>query len=307
MDVHVRFSIAVCLIAACGGPAAHTAPTAPAAPTSAPPAAPPIAPAASSAPAVDECHVPTLDEVLACATLDSPAPAADPVAEFDAARAALPNTRGARARPADPDDALSERPLTPLEADLARLARQLLCLRGNVRPWANVTPAFALARILYDANHFSEAAPLFDAVTRDAPAGDLGVGAANLALDCVNLEMRRDRGCWLPTFRAWTIDYARVLACGTPAAPREMCATLETLRCNAIRGDAETTENLGDRQRASALYESIYTNHCCGARCDEVLYNASVLANSAGDTARALSLRNELRRAYPQSALNARP
>ena len=76
---------------------------------------------------------------------------------------------------------------------------------------------------------------------------------------------------------------------------------------DATAGDIIITERVPDwLPQASALYESIHTTHC-GARADEALYNASVLANRAGDTARALALRTELRRAYPQSALNARP
>ncbi len=274
-------------------------------------AAPAPEPTASArAPADATCDLMPLTEVLGCGALEGATPAGGWDAEVTDAVAAARGGADARRRAPPAGVTSAERPLEPAEERAVRAGRHVLC--AAPRPWPDEAVPYAIARVFYDAHHFREAAPLFDAVLRDAPRHELAEYAANLALDSANVRGTQVReagggeGACLDTLGAWTRDYAALFACGSAGAPSELCETLERIRCELVRKDADASARDGDPAAASAAYESVYTTRCRD-RVDEALYNAAVLAERARDPARARRLREQLRAAYPQSPLVARP
>lgn len=261
----------------------------------------------------DPCRVLDVAAVLACSALDGAAPANgwdEEIRDASAAVSAARQRRAAARRGGGADFTMAARELGPDEQRVLNAGRHLLCAASQ--PWADSAVAYAVARAFYEANHFREAAALFDAIVRDLPRGEHAEYAANLALDSVNIQhtqardAQRDPSVCFETLRTWTGEYATTFGCDAAAAPAEICETLARLRCDIVGREAERNVREGDLALASRLYESIHTTHC-GDRGDEALHNAAELAERAGDAPRAGRLRQQLRDAYPQSALVVPP
>jgi len=150
------------------------------------------------------------------------------------------------------------------------------------------------ARIFYEANQWAEAARGFcDALERPHPT-ELSLYAAELLLDCLNalgwydeLERAAER------YRAWP----------ELAKDRSFVEICDRIRAGLWRMHAERLDHEERFAESAALYLRIADRFKSDPRLDEILYNAAVSFDRAGDAAAAAAARKRLIKIKPDSPL----
>ncbi len=194
---------------------------------------------------------------------------------------------------------VTPRPLTPGEGGLVGRARELLCAHPDRADVASLR--YRLARFFHDAHHYDEAALRFEVVAREHSDQEVGVFAAALWLDALNVIATRGetpRGeCGVALEDA--IAPLRELYCADPArggAHEGFCDTLETMRCRVARARAERLAADGEHEGAAVEYLRQATE-CAPA--DELLYNAAIHFDRSHQAGRALATRRQLIAEHP--------
>jgi hypothetical protein len=234
-------SIALWLLIGCGGPARPShEPTARAQPAvddgverqgavSTPGAPTASAPVATTRATEATCLDAGDEETLRCDAAPAPARPLDQVlADLDA-RAAAQSSSARRGPGAEDEHA--PRDLDAGERSLTAELAAHRCARAAGDP-ERPAITYRMARILYAANHFGPAAPMFDDVARDPRAGKLASYASMLALDSLDMLSRRRsetarRDC-ISTLAAWLARYIALL-CGAGARDEQLCEHLHAL------------------------------------------------------------------------------
>lgn len=174
-----------------------------------------------------------------------------------------------------------------------------------------VTPPAREAWIPTAQATLSATASLFDAVFMQNPSGELADYAADLAMESVHLlvfspEAAADCGS---TFQSMLSRYRA--ACMPRPRPDSLdhCERLDTIACNFGRHNADAMQERGEVADASLAYEALANDSVCAHSdgIDELLYNALVLAERAGDSTRAANLRTEFNRRFPGSGPGRHP
>jgi hypothetical protein len=202
--------------------------------------------------------------------------------------------------------------LTADEAELVRaIDRYLALTRGRVADEV-VEAMYMRARLLRRHHRYAEAAPTFAAIIADHPRHELAEYAAELLLDDLNREQRYDE----------LVALAEQLR-ATPAMMRgrgELERRLEAIHVAALRRRAERIEKQAHDTRrpelfveGARLYLAIQGELAAGLspagmRIDhgELLYNAMVMFQEAGEADLAVATGTRLLTEYPASPHAAR-
>jgi tetratricopeptide (TPR) repeat protein len=167
------------------------------------------------------------------------------------------------------------------------------------------------ARIYYETNHFEEAALIFKDIAFNHKNTDLGVFAANLYMDSLNVlgsysDPKRP-SCYDDMNE--NIEPLYGLYCDSSEKHEtnaELCNVLEQLRCDLLRKKAEALQSTKEFKQSASVYVSIFRKFRECGKLDEVLYNASINFEAARLLGRAIKVRKVLIEKYPESEWSKR-
>jgi tetratricopeptide (TPR) repeat protein len=171
-------------------------------------------------------------------------------------------------------------------------------LRFTPRGGKRVEVAYKAADVYYRHNQFPEAVRLFSGVALESPGHELAAYAANLVLDCANLQ-----GDW----RAMN-DWARrfwqeeALLRAHPSLRTDLARVIEQSTFKLV----EPLEKERRHAEAADAYLAFAREWPASGLAATALYNASVDLSLAGQPARALEVRDRLLRAFPGDPLAAK-
>ncbi len=179
-----------------------------------------------AAPPPETCIAPNALDVWARVPPDAPAGVTDPIAP--------PATVN---RHPNLDTEFVVRDLT--DEERAREDSHLRVIRDpSMTETDRRSSRYAIARLYHQANQVNVAAPLFMAIARDVPAGELRTYAAQLALDSLNVRFSRQlhdsaaQNECTQLFVAWA-DESRAQFCSVPSTNQELCEMLSQLLSQA--------------------------------------------------------------------------
>ncbi len=206
---------------------------------------------------------------------------------------------------------LKRRSFTPLEQGMLRAFNRYICVakKGKELP----TIKYRRARIYYEANHFEEAAAMFQDIAWNHRRSELAEFAANLYLDSLNVmgTIRKPRKPACIVDMTDGVEELNKMYCSGANAEEEyaeLCPTIASLECGLLRKKAELLQESKDFKGAARTYVKIYkryrqsSNECSG-RMDEVLYNAAINFEAARLLGRAIQVRKYLIDSYKESRL----
>jgi tetratricopeptide (TPR) repeat protein len=190
-------------------------------------------------------------------------------------------------------DAKTRLPIPKEKLQLAESCERYLqyAPRGDKR----VEVAYKAANIYYKFNHFPEAVKLFAEIAQQHPRHDLARYAANLTLDCFNLQSDwRNMSAWAKRF--WDDgDLMRA----QPALREDLAKVIEQSAFKLV-------EELEKAQRpfeAAEAYVAFVRDWPGSKLAPTALFNASVDLVRAGRLERAMSVREQLMQRYPNDPL----
>ena len=228
--------------------------------------------------------------------------------ERDVRGSASSGRRGRRGRraaePEDPQAQYRQRDFTALEQGMINAFRRYRCFVPDSEDLATIK--YREARIYYESNHYEEAAVLFRDIALNNTDSDLAEYAANLYLDSLNVmgAMREPHrlSCILeikdniePLFAAYCSTAEKL------ADHETLCGTLQQLRCDVLRKEAEGLQEQQNYKRAASTYVRIFRRFQECGRLDEVLYNAALNFEAAHLLGRAIQVRKVLITRYADS------
>jgi tetratricopeptide (TPR) repeat protein len=198
---------------------------------------------------------------------------------------------------------------SPMEQGMLNAFQRYVCFVPDSEDLPQIK--YRRARIYYETNHFEEAAVIFKDIAFNHSKTDLGVYAANLYMDSLNVlgtysEPRRP-SCYDDMNK--DIEPLFGLYCDSPEkheANAELCTVLEQLRCDLLRKKAEGLQANKDYKQAASVYVSIFRSFRECGKLDEVLYNASINFEAARLLGRAIKVRKVLIDKYPESEWSKR-
>jgi tetratricopeptide (TPR) repeat protein len=154
---------------------------------------------------------------------------------------------------------------------------------------------FLIGRVHWRFHHLEVAVPYFAEVVDTRPDHDVAEYAANLLLDALNRLRRYDE--LVARIRSMLGD--KVLLAGRP----ELAGRLGMLRRQADRKDAERHEQRGDHRACAAAYLALHHEDPKADDDADLLYNAAVCYELAGERSRAIETYDLLLRRHPKSEL----
>jgi tetratricopeptide (TPR) repeat protein len=210
------------------------------------------------------------------------------------------------------DDKVAEfraKEFSPLEQGMLNAFQRYVCFVPDSEDLPQIK--YRRARIYYETNHFEEAAVIFKDIAFNHKDTDLGVYAANLYLDSLNVlgsysEPKRP-ACFDDMNTAIEPMYG--LYCDTSEhkdSNGELCKVLEQLRCDLMRKKAESLQSIKDYKQAAGVYVSIFRKFRECGKLDEVLFNASINFEAARLLGRAIKVRKVLIEKFADSPLSKR-
>ncbi len=198
---------------------------------------------------------------------------------------------------------------SPTEQGMLNAFQRYICFVPDSEDLPQIK--YRRARIYYETNHFEEASILFKDIAFNNKDTDLGVYAANLYLDSLNVL-----GTYSDPARPACYDDMNEsieplfgLYCGTPEKHEtnaELCNVLEQLRCDLLRKKAEALQSNKEYKASATVYVSIFRKFRECGKLDEVLYNASINFEAARLLGRAIKVRKVLIDKYPDSEWSKR-
>ena len=201
------------------------------------------------------------------------------------------------------DRALAERPLTEEERRMTRTFARFACTAPRHEELPVVL--YRWARIHYEANQFERAAVLFSRVATQHARSEVGVYAANLWLDSLNvLAESRQRASCDATFEAALAPIERGFCADEPArqANRSVCEIADGARCTLGARRAVQLGQGGHHREAANLYLELARTQSCPEE-DVYLYNAAMELETIRLIGRAIRVRTVLIEAHPASRL----
>ncbi len=209
---------------------------------------------------------------------------------------------------------MAAREFTELENGMLRAFQRYVCFVPDSDDLAQIK--YRRARIYYEANHFEEASRLFRDIAWNHRESELSEYAANLYLDTLNVlgTQREPKKPECITELKESIDPLTGFFCATDDdfdLHPDLCDTLQTLKCNALRLEAQTLGEADRHRDAAAAYVGIFRRH---QECreeedfdmDEVLYNAAIHFEAARLLGRAIQVRRVLIERFPESEWSKR-
>lgn len=201
------------------------------------------------------------------------------------------------------------REFTAMEQGMLNAFQRYVCFVPDSEDLPQIK--YRRARIYYETNHFEEASVIFKDIAFNHKDSELGVYAANLYMDSLNVlgtysEPRRP-SCYDDMNE--NIEPLFGLYCDTPEkrdSNAELCTVLEQLRCDLLRKKAEGLQANKDFKQAASVYVSIFRQFRECGRLDEVLFNASINFEAARLLGRAIKVRRVLIDKYPESEWSKR-
>ncbi len=200
---------------------------------------------------------------------------------------------------------LKPRSFTEVEAGMINAFHRYTCFVKNSDDLPTIK--YRRARIFYEANHFEEAAYLFRDIAWNHSKSDLAVYAANLYLDSLNaLATMGDspRSACIRTMGD-SLEPLTKTYCSDSQYDKnqDLCEVVDQLRCDVLRKEAEVYEKEKNFKRAASTYVRIYRRYQECGQLDEVLYNSAINFEAARLLGRAIQVRTELIRKFPNSRL----
>ncbi len=201
-------------------------------------------------------------------------------------------------------DEFAARPFTALEQGMLRAFQRYICFVPNSQDLATIK--YRRARIYYESNHYEQAAVLFKDIAFHHSDNDLGVYAANLYLDSLNVlgtKSHPARTSCLDDISS-SIEPLSHLYCNTQEDKdnhSDLCGVLGQLRCDIMRKKAEAYHSNHEFKRAAATEVGIFRRYPECGRLDEVLYNAAIDFEAARLLGRAIQVRKVLIDHYADS------
>lgn len=223
-------------------------------------------------------------------------------------------TRGGDEEGEANDEKFARRDFTKLEKGMLGAFQRYVCYISDSSELPTIK--YRRARIYYEANHFEEASLLFKDIALNHSDTELGVYAANLYLDSLNVlatQVKPKKPQCLDEIQA-VLDPFGKRYCSSPSKQEEnaeLCEPIATLECQLIRKKAETYQEQEKYKKAASTYISIFREHqeCAEleeAKMDEVLYNAALNLEAGKLLGAAIQVRNVLIKTFPESDLAKR-
>ncbi|HET9597621.1 MAG TPA: hypothetical protein VFP65_18680, partial [Anaeromyxobacteraceae bacterium] len=159
----------------------------------------------------------------------------------------------------------------------------------------SVQVAYKAANVYYKYNHFPEAVRLFTEIAEKHPKHELARYAANLALDCYNLQSDW-RGMNATAKRLW--EHGELMR-AQPQLREDLAKVIEGSAFKLI----EEMERGGRPLDAADAYLAFAKDWSGSKLAPTALYNASVGLTKAGRLERAMQVREQLVQRYPQDPL----
>ena len=151
------------------------------------------------------------------------------------------------------------------------------------------------ARVFYEANHFSEAEPLFKDIAYTHQDSDLAIYSANLYIDCLAVQKKyKDLEVAVEEF----LNMPKLLE-KDPAFKQQ----LGVVKVGTMRKHIEELEKANKPKQAADLYIQLATDYPNDPKLDEVYYNAAVLFEKAKLIGLAIQARGKLIELKPDSTL----
>jgi len=201
------------------------------------------------------------------------------------------------------DRTLAERPLTDEEQRMTRTFARFACTAPRHEELPVVL--YRWARIHYEANQFERAAVLFSRVATQHASSEVGVYAANLWLDSLNvLATNRARGACYASIEGALAPIERGFCADDAAreANGELCGVGVTVRCTLGARRAVELGHDGHHREAANLYLELARTRSCPEE-DVYLYNAAMELETIRLIGRAIRVRTVLIDAHPASRL----
>lgn len=204
--------------------------------------------------------------------------------------------------PAPADRALAERALTEDETRMTQAFARFACSAPEHEELPVVL--YRWARVHYEANQFERAASLFARVATEHPRSEVGVFAANLWLDSLNvLADRRGReACYATLERALAPLGEAFCAGDARESNADFCEVHAGLECGLGARRAEQLGREGRHPEAAERYLALARTRRCPEE-DVYLYNAAMELERARLIGRAVRVRTVLLEAHPRSPL----
>jgi tetratricopeptide (TPR) repeat protein len=208
----------------------------------------------------------------------------------------------------------AKREFTELERGMLGAFHRYVCFISDSSELPTIK--YRRARIYYEANRFEEASLLFKDIALNHSDTELGVFAANLYLDSLNVlatKAEPKKPQCIDEMQK-VLDPFGKLYCKTAALAEEnseLCDPIRTLECQLIRKKAEGYQENQQFKKAASEYIGIFREHqrCAEleeVRMDEVLYNAALNLEAAKLLGAAIQVRGVLIQRFPESHLAKR-
>jgi tetratricopeptide (TPR) repeat protein len=199
------------------------------------------------------------------------------------------------------------RELTELEQGILSSYNRYVCYVTKGEDIINIK--YRRARIYYEANQFAEAAVLFKDIAMNYSDDDMGVFAANLYLDCLNVLGSMVGDASNPVCYDDLADIVDVFIDTTKTPGRnlmkdeEFATQIKALKVGVLRKKAEALQARGRYKEAAEVYINIYQNYAGvydeRGMC-EVLYNTAINMEAARLVMAAIKVREKMIELYPK-------
>ncbi len=217
--------------------------------------------------------------------------------------------KGKKESDADKAAEFKAREFTQTEQGMLNAFQRYVCFVPDSEDLLQIK--YRRARVYYETNHFEEASVLFKEIAFNGKDTDLGVYAANLYMDSLNMigsysDPKRPK-CYDEMND--NIEPLFGLYCATPEkheSNAELCNVLEQLRCDLLRKKAEALQSNKEFKAAATVYVSIFRKFRECGKLDEVLFNSSINFEAARLLGRAIKVRKVLIDKYPNSEWSKR-
>jgi len=217
--------------------------------------------------------------------------------------------KGASDEEEDKSAQFKRKAFSPMEQGMLNAFQRYVCFVPDSEDLPQIK--YRRARIYYESNHFEEAAVIFKDIAFNHANTDLGVYAANLYMDSLNVL-----GTYSDPKRPSCYDDMNTsieplfgIYCEAPEkreSNAELCTVLEQLRCDLLRKKAEAQQSTKDFKGSASTYVSIFRKFRECGKLDEVLFNASINFEAARLLGRAIKVRKVLIDKYPDSEWSKR-
>ena len=197
---------------------------------------------------------------------------------------------------------------SPMEQGMLNAFQRYVCFVPDSEDLPQIK--YRRARIYYESNHFEEASVIFKDIAFNYKDTDLGVYAANLYMDSLNVlgtysEPRRP-SCYDDMNTSIEPLFGLYCQADKREQNAELCNVLEQLRCDLLRKKAESLQSIKEYKQAASVYVSVFRKFRECGKLDEVLYNASINFEAARLLGRAIKVRKVLIDKYPDSEWSKR-